>query len=141
MDASVDPSKVSARVVSAGEYTLREGVPVFTESRTSIPCKVWQLFGVDYELEVAGGGSGLLPVQFKWLHPEMPVEGSSRAGTETEGGVSNPLMERGRSRLSGRSLWSIDGANDRVPGVYRFEIRAIGDNRILLSQDFEIEGC
>ncbi len=141
VDASVDPSRISARVVSAGVYSLREGSPDFVESRTNISCEVGLLFGVGYALEVAGGASGVLPVQFKWIHPAIPVEGSSRVGTETEGGVSNPVMERGRVQLLGRSLWSIDSANDQVPGIYRFEIRTVGDNQILLSHDFDIGGC
>ena len=141
VDAAVDPSDISAREVSAGEYSLVEGIPVFIESRTDIACEVGRVIGVDYELEVAGGGSGILPVQFRWLHPGIPAEGSSRVGTETEGGVSYPVMKRGRARLAGRGLWSIDSASERVPGVYHFEIRTIKDRRVLLSQDFEIEGC
>lgn len=141
VDGSVDPSKISARVVSAGMYSSRDGFPEFAESRTDIPCEVGRLFGVDYELEVAGGASGVLPVQFRWLHPAIRVAEASRVGTETAGGVSNPVMERGRTRLSGRSLWSIESASERVPGIYRFEIRVIGGDRMLLSQEFEISGC
>lgn len=141
VDASVDPSKISARVVSAGTYSLRAGFPDFVESRTDIPCEVGRLFGVDYEFEVAGDGSGVLPVQFRWLHPAIPIEGSSRTGTETEGGTRNPVMERGRSRLLGRSLWSIGKASERVPGVYRFEIQTIKEKQTILSQEFEVEGC
>lgn len=141
VDGSIDPSKISARLVSAGMYSSREGLPELAESRTDIPCEVGRLFGVDYELEVAGGASGVLPVQFRWLHPAIPVADSSRRGTESKGGVSNPVMERGRARLLGRSLWSIDSATERVPGIYRFEIKVIGDKRVLLSQDFEIDGC
>lgn len=141
VDASLDPDRVSARIVAAGEYAVNKGVPALIESRTKIPCELGRLFGVDYELEVIGGGPGLVPVEFGWLHPAIPVEGSDRTGTATRGGVSNLMMERGDDTLLGRSLWSIDRADERVSGVYRFEIRTTGDRRLVLSQDFEIEGC
>lgn len=141
VDASLDPDDVSASVISAGEYATDKGIPTFAEQRTKIPCEVGRMFGIDYELAVAGGGPGLIPVDFEWIHPPLPVEGSTRTGTATKGGVPNPSMGRGEKTLMGRSLWSIEHADERVSGIYRLEIRTIGARRLVLSQDFEVEGC
>ncbi|MFK7895531.1 MAG: hypothetical protein AB8G23_06825 [Myxococcota bacterium] len=141
VDPTVEAGSVSARIVSAGEYSLGAGVPVLAGERTLIPCETGRVFGVDYSLEVEGGAFGAIPVSFRWVHPEMQVDDSPLRGTETSGGGSNPVIGRGQSALSGRSLWSIDREEERISGEYRFEIRFLEDRRLLLSQDFQIDDC
>lgn len=139
--AEIDPDRVEAIAVAAGRFEVAERGPVLVEEGERIRCAPGVVFGVDYRVSVEGGGAGILPVSFWWVHPEFAIPSEKLWGTETPARPSNPRLARGEPALSGRALWSLDDPEERVDGGYRFEIRRVDDDRPILVVPFEIEGC
>lgn len=137
----VDPDAVTARVIASGEYELRGGLPVLVSPASTIPCEEGRTFGVDYRLEVADGQYGPIPIEFRWVHPELAVPSRRLWGRETEARKPNPVLEWRDSFLDGRVLWTFEHPDELVSGRYEFQIRRRVDGRSILSHAFEVVGC
>jgi hypothetical protein len=137
----VDPASLSARVVAYGEYEIRDGLPTLIEQTSTIACAPGRIFGLDYRIEVANGDFGIVPVAFRWLHPELTVPERRLWGTEAAVGPSNPTLDWGDSVIEGRALWALEHPDELVSGRYEFQIRISDGGATILTQPFDIEGC
>lgn len=138
----IAPEDISASVRSAGRFTLESGRPALTEETTRIPCEPGTLFGVDYRIEVAGVRfGGVLPLEFRWIHPELAVPSEKLWGTETRARLPNPELAWGETSLVARALWRLEHPDELKSGRYEFVIRVVGTREVLLSQVFAVEGC
>ena len=139
--SEIDPADVKATVVQYGRYEPRGGLPYRVEETHLIECAEGVSFGVDYRIDVVGGGFGVIPVEFWWTHPEMAVPSSKLWGTETAARRPNPKIGWRESSLEGRALWSLEHPDERISGAYEFQIRQQVDGRAILSSIFQVEGC
>jgi len=139
--AKVDPDAVSATTLEYGEFELRGGLPTLVATTVRPTCEPGRIFGVDYRIEVANGDHGVIPVEFRWLHPELAVPSRKIWGRQSVAGSPNPILERRATSLEGRALWSLEHPDELVSGSYEFQIRRLSDGAVLLSQVFELEGC
>lgn len=138
----VDPDRIVASVKTAGRYTLEAGGTVLAEETTRIACAPGTLFGVDYLVEVEGlRFGGVLPLEFRWIHPELAVPSAKLWGTETRARPSSPELAWGESTFSARALWRLEHPEELKSGRYAFVIRVVGTREVLLSHAFEVEGC
>ena len=113
-----------------------------TDSTTStIPCEAGALFGVDYRIEVANGEYGVVPVEFRWIHPELAVPARRLWGRERSARRPNPRLDWRETSLEGRVLWSLEHPDEMVPGQYEFQIRLVEQGTVLLSREFQVDGC
>ena len=81
--AEVEPDAISGRVVSFGRFEIQNGLPMLRESVDRVACDPGTTFGVDYRIEISGGGFGVLPIEFRWIHPELSIPSRKLWGTET----------------------------------------------------------
>jgi hypothetical protein len=139
--SEVDPEAISASVVAYGEFEIRGGLPILIAKDATIPCEQGRLFGVDYRIDVANGEYGVLPIEFRWTHPDLAVPESRLWGTESEARRPNPSLAWRQSSLTGRALWRFDHPDEMVSGRFEFLIRRRDDGSVLLSQSFDIHGC
>ena len=138
----VDPERIVASVRSAGRYRLESGRTVLAEKTSRIACAPDAIFGVDYRVEAEGVRyGGVLPLEFRWIHPELAVPSEKLWGTETRARPPRPELGWGESTLSGRALWRLEHPEERKSGRYEFVIRVVETREILLSHAFEVEGC
>lgn len=137
----IKPEELKVSILRFGEYEIVEGRSVHVRESPDIPCELGRIFGVDYRLEFPKGASGPIPVSFRWVHPRLEIPRLAIRGTESSGGMSNPIAPRGASQVESRSLWSIDHPEELVPGRYEFQIRSSDDSGVLASQVFELVGC
>lgn len=139
--AEVDPEDITASVVAYGRYELRGGIPMRVEETDRVSCDPGVTFGVDYRLDVSGRGGGVLPLEFRWVHPELSVPERRLWGTETPARASRPSLRWGETSWEGRALWQLEHPDERVTGRYAFEIRVVPEGRVILSTAFHVEGC
>jgi hypothetical protein len=139
--AEVDPEAVSAVTIGYGEFELRGGLPTLVATTDRPTCEQGRIFGVDYRIEVAGGEYGVIPVEFRWLHPELAVPSRKIWGRESAARPPRPVLARRATSLEGRALWSLEHPDELVSGRYEFQIRRLSDGAVLLSHGFELEGC
>ena len=139
--SEVDPTTVTATVVQYGLYEIRDGLPAHVEETDRILCAEGVMFGVDYRIDVNGGGFGKIPVEFRWAHPELSVPSSKLWGGETPARRSTPEIGWRESSLEGRALWSFEHPDEKISGRYEFQIRRQADGRAILSSIFFVEGC
>lgn len=132
---------VSATVVRYGEYEMQSGLPTLVLETSRPTCEQGRIFGVDYRIDVADGQYGVVPVEFRWRHPELAVPSRKIWGRESVARPPGPVLERGAKSLEGRALWSLEHPDELVSGRYEFQIRRLSDGAVLLSQAFEVEGC
>ena len=138
----IDPATIEASTLARGSFRLEAGRTDFVETTSTVPCDVGTIFGVDYVIEAEGARrGGVLPLEFRWRHPELSVPSAKIWGTETPGGASNPRLEWGVDRLEGRALWRIEEPEERQAGRYEFLVRETESGRVLLSESFDVEGC
>ena len=138
----VAPDTIMASVVGAGHFALEGGRPARVDSETRIACAPGVLFGVDYRVEAEGVRfGGILPLEFRWRHPEMAVPSAKLWGSETQARLPNPKLAWGETAVEGRALWQLEHPEELQSGRYEFVIRVIGTPQVLLSQAFEVEGC
>ncbi|GEM_PF-2338869 len=138
----VAPESVSAEIAAFGRFEVVDGRPTLTEETTRIVCEPGALFGVDYRLEVEGlHFGGVLPVEFRWRHPEFAIPSKKLWGKESPAGVARPVLEWGESSLDQRAIWRLEHPDERKDGRYEFLVRIIGTERVLASQTFDVEGC
>ena len=138
----VDPERIIASVEGAGRYRLESGRTVLAEKANRVACAPEAIFGVDYRIETEGiRYGGVLPIEFRWIHPELAVPSEKLWGTETPARASHPQLSWGESTLSGRALWRLSHPEERKSGRYEFVIRVVETREILLSHAFEVEGC
>lgn len=138
----IAPESITASVRAAGRFVLESGRPVLAEDTTRIACVPGTLFGVDYRIEVEGARfGGVLPLEFRWIHPELAVPSERLWGTETRARRSNPKLAWGESSLESRALWRLEHPEELKAGRYEFVVRFVGTQEVLLSQPFEVEGC
>jgi len=137
----IDPAEVSASVISFGRYEIQSGAPVLIEATSQIGCEPGVVFGVDYRVDVGEGRRGVIPVEFRWRHPELSVPSKKLWGTETAARLPNPQLPAREPSISGRALWELAEPEERISGQYEFIIRVTTDGRTILRQAFEIEGC
>ena len=139
--AEVDPQAVSVTTLSHGEYALRGGLPTLVATTSRPVCEQGRIFGVDYRIDVANGEHGVVPVEFRWVHPELAVPSRKIWGRETAARPARPILEWRATSLEGRALWSLEHPDELVSGRYEFQISRLSDGAVLLSQAFELEGC
>ena len=139
--SEVAPESISASLVAYGEYEIKKGLPTLISTTSTIPCEAGRLFGVDYRIEVANGEYGVVPVEFHWTHPELAVPARRLWGRETAARQPSPRLGWRETTLEGRVLWSLEHADEMVPGQYEFQIRIREEGTVLLSREFQIEGC
>jgi len=139
--SEVRPESVSASLVAYGEYEIKNGLPTLISTTSTLPCEAGRLFGVDYRIEVANGEYGVVPVEFYWIHPELAVPARRLWGRETAARRPSPRLDWRETTLEGRVLWSLEHADELVPGRYEFQIRIREEGTVLLSREFQIEGC
>lgn len=139
--AEIEPDAISAKVVSFGRFEIQNGLPVLRERVDRIECELGTIFGVDYRVEVSGGEFGVLPIEFRWVHPELSIPSRKLWGTETPARASRPEIGWREEAFEGRALWSLEHQDERVSGRYEFQIRTIPSGRIVLAQAFFLEGC
>lgn len=138
----IAPESIVASVERAGRFTLESGRPALVEETTRIVCAPGTLFGVDYRIEADGARfGGVLPIEFRWVHPELAVPSERLWGTEARAQRPNPELAWGESVLSGRALWRLEHPEELKSGRYEFVIRVVETGEVLLSQAFEVEGC
>lgn len=141
----VDPASVTARVVAYGEYEIRNGLPTLIEQTSTIACAQGRIFGLDYRIEVADGDFGIVPVDFRWIHPELSVPERRLWGTEAAASPSNPTLGWGDSVIEGRALWTLEHPDELVSGRYEFQLRLRDDDdddaAVILTHPFDIQGC
>jgi len=137
----IDPAEVTATTISFGRYDVQSGTPAIVSATNQISCEPGVVFGVDYRVDVGEGRRGVIPVEFRWRHPELSVPSKKLWGTETAARLPNPPLPPGESSISGRALWELADPEERISGQYEFIIRVTTDGRIILRQAFEIEGC
>ena len=140
-ESEVDLSAVSAKVVAFGEFEIRGGIPTLTRETTDIRCELGKIFGVDYRIDVSDGEYGRIPVEFRWVHPELAVPSRGLWGPETPALTPGPELEWRATAVEGRALWSLEHVDELVGGRYEFQIRRLDDGQVILSQGFELEGC
>ncbi len=139
--SEVDPEAVSVATLRHGEYELRSGLPTLVAATSRPTCEQGRIFGVDYRIDVAAGEHGVIPVEFRWLHPDLAVPSRKIWGRESAARPPGPVLERRQTSLEGRALWSLEHPDELVSGRYEFQIRRLNDGAVLLSQVFELEGC
>lgn len=139
--AEVDPQAVSVTTLRYGEFELRSGLPTLVATTSRPTCEQGRIFGVDYRIDVAHGEHGVVPVEFRWIHPELAVPSRKLWGRETTALPPGPILERRATSLEGRALWSLEHPDELVSGRYEFQVRRLSDGAVLLSQAFELEGC
>ena len=139
--SEVDPNSVSAVVVAYGEFEVRNGLPVLSSTASSIQCEEGRIFGVDYRIDIANGEYGSVPVEFRWIHPELAVPERRLWGRESQARLPNPHLPWRQKSLTGRVLWSLEHPDELVSGRYEFQIRRLDDKSILLSRPFDVVGC
>lgn len=139
--SEVDPKSVSASVVAYGEFEIKEGLPRLMATTSSIRCETGRLFGVDYRIDVANDEYGIVPIEFRWIHPELAVPARRLWGTQSAARRPNPRLEWREKSLEGRVLWRFEDPDELVPGRYEFQIRVRDEGRVLLSRTFEVDGC
>ena len=139
--SDIDPALISARVVSFGEFQIQSGMPTLVTESATIACKQGVLFGVDYRIEIAEGAFGTLPIEFRWVHPELAIPSQGLWGPVTPAGSPRPTVEWRQSSLEGRALWSLEHVDELISGRYEFQIRRMGEDVTILSQPFDVEGC
>lgn len=139
--SEVEPGSVSASLVAYGEFEITDGLPILISTISTIPCETGQLFGVDYRIDVANGEYGIVPVEFRWIHPELGVPALRLWGRESSARRPNPRLAWRERSLEGRVLWSLEHPDEMVSGQYEFQIRLRNEGMVLLSQKFQIEGC
>lgn len=138
----IAPESLAASVELAGRFSLESGRYAFVEETTRIACAPGALFGVDYRIEAEGARfGGVLPVEFRWIHPELAIPSERLWGTESAARAPNPELDWGESVLSGRALWHLEHPEELKSGRYEFVIRVVETREVLLSQTFEVEGC
>lgn len=139
--SEVDPESVSASLVAYGEFEIEKGLPTLLTTTSSIRCELGILFGVDYRIDVANDEYGIVPIEFRWIHPELAVPARQLWGTESAARRPNPLLAWREKSLEGRVLWSFEHPDELVPGRYEFQIRARDGGSVLLSRTFDVDGC
>jgi len=139
--SEIDPTTVTATVVQYGLYEIRDGLPTRIEETDRIACADGVMFGADYRIDVTGGGYGRIPVEFRWVHPELAVPSSKLWGAETPARQSNPEIGWRESSLEGRALWNLEHPDEKISGRYEFQIQRQTDGRAILSSIFFVEGC
>ena len=139
--AEVDPEAVSAVTLRYGEFEIRSGLPTLVAATDRPTCEQGRIFGVDYRIDVADGEHGMLPVEFRWVHPELAVPSRKIWGRESSASPPEPILDRRATGLEGQALWSLEHPDELVSGRYEFQVRRLSDGAILLSQAFELEGC
>lgn len=138
----IAPESITASVERAGRFALESGRPELVEETTRIACAPGTLFGVDYRIEVEGARfGGVLPIEFRWIHPELAVPSERLWGTEARARAPSPELDWGESVLFGRALWRLEHPEELKNGRYEFVIRFLETREVLLSQAFEVEGC
>ncbi|MEM9174942.1 MAG: hypothetical protein AAGC67_06885 [Myxococcota bacterium] len=138
----IAPDAIAASVAHAGRFVLESGQPILADESTTVDCAPGTHFGVDYVVEVEGARfGGILPIEFRWIHPELAVPSARLWGTETSARLPKPELEWGETRLEGRALWRLEHPDERKSGRYEFVIRSIESGDVLLSQAFQVEGC
>ncbi len=141
-DGEIAPEDISASVRSAGRFTLESGQWFLSEETTRIACAPGTLFGVEYQVETEGiRFGGVLPLEFRWIHPELAVPSKKLWGTETSARPPNPELAWGETSLVARALWRLEHPEELKNGRYEFVIRVVGTREVLLSQAFAVEGC
>lgn len=139
--SEVDPSAISASVIGYGTFEIRGGLPTLTATTSTIDCEPGRTFGVDYRIEVGKGERGRVPVEFRWIHPELAVPSRRLWGTESPARPSSPELEWQQTRIDGRVLWTLEHPDELVSGRYEFQIRRLSDGAVLLSRSFDVQGC
>jgi len=139
--SEVDPDSISASVVAYGEFEIRSGLPMLAAAVSTIQCEEGRIFGVDYRIDVANGEYGVVPVEFRWIHPELEVPERRLWGRESLARRPSPRLGWRKTSLEGRVLWSLEHPDELVSGRYEFQIRRRGDGGVLLSRAFDVEGC
>ena len=139
--AEVDPAAIRGVSISAGRYEILKGIPTLVEVTTVISCDPGTIFGVNYRLDVPPGQGGVVPVEFRWRHPELSVPSKKLWGTESAARMPNPSLPKGEASLAGRVLWTLEHSDERVSGRFEFFIRTLPDGREILTESFEVEGC
>lgn len=138
----IDPESITASVRVAGRFELEAGGSALAEETTRIGCALGTLFGVDYVIETQGARfGGVLPIEFRWIHPELAVPSEKLWGTETRARPPQPELAWGESKLPGRALWHLEHPEELKQGRYEFVIRVVETGEVLLSQAFDVEGC
>lgn len=140
-EAPIDPAMVEAEVVAFGQYTLGDGQPELVTPGPSVPCRLGQVFGVEYRISTRDGSSGPVPVELRWTHPRLESEEGRPPRFETRIDQSPPEIARGGSAMFGRALWSFEEPHDLVEGRYEFEVRTRDPDALLLMRAFDVEGC
>lgn len=139
--SEIDLDGVVAMQVAYGRYARTQNGPALTEQTSVIRCEPGALFGVEYRVVFDEGGSGVLPVSFWWVHPDFAIPSRNLWGTETRARASGPRVERGEDTFSGRAIWALETPEEQISGAYRFEIRTMDDEEVLLAVPFTVEGC
>jgi len=138
----VATESVSAEVVAFGRFEIVDGRLVLAEETTRIVCEPGALFGIDYRVDVEGlHFGGVLPIEFRWRHPEFAIPSKKLWGEESPAGLARPVLEWGESSLSRRAIWRLEHPDERKDGRYEFLVRIVGSERVLASQVFDVEGC
>ena len=139
--SEVAPESISASVVDYGEFEIKSGLPTLKATTSKIQCEQGKTFGIDYVIEVANGEYGVVPVEFRWTHPELAIPSRRLWGRESSARRSNPRLPWREKSLTGRVLWSLEHPDELVSGEYEIQIRIRDGRGVLLSHIFEIEGC
>jgi hypothetical protein len=139
--SEVEPGSVSATVVAYGAFEIQSGLPTLTSTTSKIQCEAGRIFGVDYRIDVANGEYGIVPVEFRWIHPELAVPSQRLWGRESSARRPNPKLAWRESSLSGRALWTLEHPDELVSGEYEFQIRSVPKGKVLLTRTFDVIGC
>ena len=139
--AEVDPASIQGVAISAGRYEIQNGLPTLVEATSEIGCEPGTIFGVDYRLDVAPGQGGVVPVEFRWSHPELNVPSKKLWGTESPARMPNPSLPKGQTSIFGQALWTLEHLDERVSGKFEFIIRTLPDRRQILTKSFDVKGC